>query len=86
MEELKKESAKFQKKLAADEANEKSKKILAKEAADRLKFQKKRESLLNPWSGNVHWENGKKEFWDGSGEIGGVNDWLQVHHKKHHHH
>ena len=38
MEELKKESAKYQKKLATDEANEKSKKILAKEAADRLKF------------------------------------------------
>lgn len=78
MEELKKESAKFQKKLAADEANEKSKKIIAKKAADRLKS-------LNPWSGNVHWDNGKREFWDGSGEIGGVNDWLQVHHKKHHH-
>ena len=67
MEGLRKESAKFQKKLADDEANV------------------QRERTRNPFSGNFHLQNGKKEFADGSGEIGGVNDWVQVHHKKHHH-
>jgi len=31
---------------------------------------------LNPFTGNIHRKNGRKEFWDGSGEVGGVNDWV----------
>ena len=38
-------------------------------------------ALQNPFSGHIVRENGKREFWDGSGEVGGVNNYHQMHKK-----
>ena len=69
MKNLKKQSDKFQRKLVTDAANAKSKKAIEFEKAERKR-------LWNPFTGHIHRPNGKREFWDGSGEVGGVNDWV----------
>lgn len=77
MNELKKSSAKFQKNLgkSTEHAN---KKMLRK-----LKHAE-RQKLLNRFTGNVDRKNGVKEFWDGTGVVGGANEWVQTHRKRHH--
>ena len=74
MEGLKKESQKFQAKLAAEKAK--------REAEER---ENQRNRKQNKWSGLIHHPNGKREFFDTREEVGGVNDWTQVHQHRGHH-